>query len=103
MNAITINNRTFNFSMTEQRKARDAYDRYLKSTACSLYDVYDSYSDAKAQAYDHCRQLMKDLNGHDFRIVSYNIMQFTAGFRFEHECKEWFCYITRDYNRVCLI
>lgn len=53
-----------------------AYD--LANYSC-LEQVYRTYSRKKGLAYRACRKKMQDENGANFKIVSFNSMQFTAG------------------------
>lgn len=55
---------------------RRAYDRSKHST---LEQVYITYSREKGLAYRYCRRQMDEEHGANFKIVSYNSMQFSAG------------------------
>lgn len=83
--------------------AMDHYSDYLRASATMLSQVYGKYSKAKADAYDYCLRLCRDLDGHDLRIVSSNVYHFSVGFRFtdKETGKEKFAYITRDHNSYC--
>ena len=79
---------------------RNAYQNYLSSNMTELYDCYNSFSRAKVNAMEYCRNLMYELKGHGLRIISYNQNVFTVGFTFTTEDGERaFAYITRDYDR----
>ena len=56
-------------------------DAYNRSRYSRLFQVYGSYSTAKACAEQDCRRWCYEENGHDFRIISYNCMQFTAAWK----------------------
>ena len=47
-----------------------------------LYDVYTTYSGAKARAYDRCLEEMLEDNGYDFHICSANTFQFTVAWEY---------------------
>ena len=68
----------------------------------TLDDVYSTYSDGKAVAYNHCRLLCGDLGGWNFAITSANIFSFSVMFDFCHpESGELMrAYITKDYNHA---
>lgn len=80
---------------------RTAYDRYCKSKlGDNLYNCYERPSQAKWDAMDDCKALMRELNGHDMRIISRSKWVFTVGFRFKDENgKDSFIYITPTHNR----
>lgn len=48
----------------------------------TLDDVYGSYSVAKANAYNYCKWLCEQCDGHDFCITSANPVAFTVSFDF---------------------
>lgn len=77
-------------------RARGIISSYNYSSDTELYHAYDNFSDAKENAFNYCRKLEKDLNGHAGKIVSHNLFQFTYGFFTEYEDKEYFIYITKS-------
>jgi hypothetical protein len=79
----------------DKRQALGHYEMYKRSSATTLRDVYDSWSRAKENAYEYCRNLMAEKNGHGFRIITANTFMFTAGFEFEEDGKQMFMYITK--------
>lgn len=90
--------------LSNTKQMKDAYRRYLDSDAITLYEVYSTFSSAKARAYDYCEDLMYEHNGRGLRIVSHNLMMFTVGFTFTDENgDDCFCWITRDYDRYMKI
>ena len=80
---------------------RGAYNYWCQSCAGSnLYNCYKTPSQAKWDAMDDCKALMRELNGHDMRIISYNKFMFTCGFKFTDENGlPSFAYITPTSNR----
>ena len=48
----------------------------------SLSKVYGRCSEEKLKAESDCRELMRTLNGYDFRICGHNSSHFTCGFLF---------------------
>ena len=85
------------------KQMRSAYERFLVSMDWYLEDVYSSYSQAKRNAYEYCRDLYNKYNGERFRIVSFNQNVFTVGFIGTIEGHKAFFYITRDYDRYMFI
>jgi hypothetical protein len=79
---------------TDRRRALSHYDAYKRSTATSLRDVYGTYSRAKDEAWDYCKELMYKFNGYGLRVISSSRYMFTAGFMFEEDGKEMFMYIS---------
>lgn len=61
------------------KKAMAFYEGYKRSNAEHLSDVYGKYSARKARAERSCREKCDSMNGHGFRIISYNSHQFTCG------------------------
>ena len=57
--------------------------RIYESRDCTLEDVYGRYSEAKAHAYEWCREHCDSLNGYYFRIISHNGVQFTVGYLYD--------------------
>ena len=53
---------------------------YLDSNLTMLNDCYASYSTSKQVAYNNNINLMCDLGGQDFKILSYNCNFFTCAF-----------------------
>lgn len=76
------------------------YNRYLNSSDYELRHVYGSWSWAKENAMEHCKNEMFKKGGHNLKIVSHNVNVFTVGFVYtdEETGKEMFNYITRDRN-----
>ena len=83
--------------------AKSHYPDYLRATATTLSQVYGKYSKAKANAYDYCLSLCNSLGGHDLKIISKSVYEFTVGFLFNDQetGKEMFAYITKSHNSYC--
>ena len=81
-----------------RRLALKNYDAYQRSTSYELYDVYGTYSAAKAKAWDYCKELMYKFNGYGLKVISANGYQFTAGFMFEEDGKTMFMYISKSHD-----
>lgn len=80
--------------MATKSQAKSKYQEYLKSTATSLYDVYETFSPRKAEAWQYCVDFMRKKEGHGLRVLSANTYMFTAGFEFEENGTKKFMYIT---------
>lgn len=78
----------------DRRVAMSHYEDYKRSDATSLRDVYGSYSRAKEEAWDYCKELMYKFNGYGLRVISSSRYMFTAGFMFEEDGKQMFMYIS---------
>lgn len=79
---------------------RNAYERYLVSAKYDdLYKAYRTPSPRKRAAWDYCKRLMKELDGKNLRIIGFNSMMFSAGFRYEKDGKPVFMYITKGGNK----
>ena len=80
-----------------------------KATAPTVYaightldDVYGSYSAAKLNAYNYCKWLCEQFDGHDFCITSANRFVFTVSFDFINpdDNRPMRAIITRTYNHA---
>lgn len=66
-----------------------------------LRDCYTNYSYNKMHAYEDCMQFVKDFDGYDYTIVSYNTNIFIFAFLFVDDSgNEVLCYITPYNNYV---
>ena len=81
----------------------DRYNRYTNSTLYRLEDCYNNASCNKYQAMEYCKNLMNKYNGHNLKIIGYNCMQFSVGFEFVENGSLCFAFITKDYDRYCVI
>lgn len=65
---------------TIKGKARERFvQAYAGSNNLSLYAVYSKPSQHKLTAENECITQMRDENGWNFRILSYNTFAFTCG------------------------
>ena len=81
------------------QRETSAYERYKRSDCYSLYEAYDSYSDAKERAWQYCKDLCCEKNGRGLKVIGHNSNFFSAGFLYEEDEKEMFMFITHggDY------
>ena len=84
----------------QENRARANYLTYRNSSWTELYDAYDSFSKGKVDAWKYCRDLCKQYNGRDLKVVNRNCHKFTAGFEYtDPESGEiMFMYITKGSN-----
>lgn len=61
-------------------QVKDAYFKYLKSSATSLSDVYKNPSDAKIDAFNYIAKECYDFGGKDLRIISHGLYFFSCGY-----------------------
>lgn len=66
------------------------YQQWKRSSNTELWQVYGRYSTAKANAMDWCKNKMKNMGGHDMRIISANGWRFTVGWLYEENGKKMF-------------
>lgn len=96
-----------NTSRARQRAAeqalRWAYSPNNWKACTDIYDAYRSPSRAKVNAFNYCKRLCEEVNGFDFRIISYGVQTFSVGFRYfgKNTGAACFAYITRDYDSYC--
>lgn len=69
-----------------------------------LSECYNSYSNAKADAFNYCRRMCYALGGSNLRIVSYNTFFFSVKFEFTHPDTGALCtaYITPNHNKFAV-
>ena len=84
--------------VTAPKKARTMYEKWLSSSDYELYDVYRSYSGAKARAFEYCRERERELNSLNGVIASHSIMMFTYAFTCSYEGVEYLIYITPSHD-----
>lgn len=65
------------------KKAQGFIQSYERSEERTLRDCYVSYSYSKAVAEVSCHNKMLDMDGYDFKIMSFNSMTFTCGWLYE--------------------
>ena len=84
---------------TKNAQIKAAYRSYKHSSDFCLEHVYGSYSQAKANAWEYCRQEELRYSGYDLKVITHNTMIFTAGFIGSINGKLAFFYITPCYDR----
>lgn len=85
--------------VTAPSKVRDFYNDFCRSSDVELRDVYGSYSQAKANAYEYCREREREFGSYNGVISSYCIMQFTYSFTGKGDDGNWYLIrITKDYD-----
>ena len=82
--------------MTQREKrAEQAYEQYKNSDLSNLYKAYGRPSQKKLEAWNDCSKLLREYEGSDLRVITYNTFVFTAGFTFVGEDNiRRFIYIT---------
>lgn len=61
------------------KRANEFINAYNRATAIELWEVYGTYSPAKARAEIWCREQMYKESGNGYRILSANSFSFTCG------------------------
>lgn len=82
------------------KKMKSAYERWQRSTMDELYKAYGSASAAKWRAWEHCKETCAVLGGRGLRVIGANAYMFSAGFVFEKDGVEKFCYITPSGKEI---
>lgn len=88
---------------TTNAQIKGAFTAYQRATARFLHEVYNTWSNAKENAYAYCMGLMLKYHGNTPRIIGANTCTFSLGFIGEIDGRKAFFYITRDYDRYILI
>ena len=78
----------------EVKQVKNVYPVYQKSRYTDLWQVYESASSGKRNAWEYCKKLCYSQQGIGLKIISYNTYTFTAGFVFEEDGVNKFMYIT---------
>lgn len=73
---------------------------YQRSEKRYLSDCYKSFSDAKAKAFNYCKEIERKFNGFEGRVCSFNSHIFTYAFEYVNEEDGVVClhYITPNYD-----
>lgn len=66
---------------TKTKKGRDLLGRAIRYEGYSLFDVYDSVSKAKAEAYQDCLHMCEREGGKNFRICSHSGWRFSVSWQ----------------------
>lgn len=86
------------------KSMKETYASYERATARTLWDVYDSFSHAKQQAFDYCQKLQYEHHGENGRIIGANGFKFSYGFTYTDENnKKHFVYITKSHDKDAVI
>lgn len=64
----------------------------------TLYNVYETFSEAKYIAFDNCKNEMRYKNGFNFRITSATPYSFSCGFLYYDEEKRLHCRYYTNQN-----
>ena len=76
------------------QKQEEMFHRYCNSTATSLCNVYQSWSDKKEEAYRYCLRDMKEHGGQDMRITGANCNAFSCAYCIMRDDGEYLVYHT---------
>ena len=78
----------------DSKKAQGIINSWRRSNATELWQVYGTYSRAKAEAMEYCKNLQYELNGYDGRITGASNYFFSYAFKYRKDGKAWMMYIT---------
>ena len=88
--------------MTKEMKQK--WQQYYDSETYDLDQCYKTYSDAKAEAWENCKQLCREYNGCCLKVITHSIFTFTAGFIFSNDDNETCFYlITPSHEKIALV
>lgn len=77
------------------QKQEEMFHRYCNSSATSLCNVYNTWSDKKEEAYRYCLRDMKEHGGQDMRITGANGFTFSCAYRVIRDDGAYLVYHTR--------
>lgn len=93
-----------NTKKRDQRIAREAASFAYANRRWMYSDIWEAYnkpSAAKVAAWEYCKRVCAEVNGHDLIISGRSSMVFSAVFKFEDNGKPCYGYITKSYDRYC--
>ena len=93
-----------NTSRKDQTIARKAAEHAYMNRRYTYDDIFTAYTSPsinKIRAWEHCKKLCHDLNGHSLIITGRSSHCFSVCFKFEDKGRDCYAYITRDYSRYC--
>ena len=82
------------------KRLTSAYKRWQESDMDSLWKAYAHASKDKWEAWDDCRKTCFALGGRDLKVIGANTYVFSAGFVFEKDGVQKFCYITKSGKEI---
>lgn len=88
------------------KRANQFISSYENAVSRGLYflnDIYNSYSQSKANAYDYCRELRYKMDGFHFAVFNPCTSTFTAGFKYYDENKKLHIVIITKCNDYDII
>lgn len=96
--AKTINLHGHNYTVINPttERAQRIWRAYNYSSDATLDEVYGRYSNAKAYAYEYCREREREFNSYDGVITGHNTCAFSYAFTGYCEGKKYLIYITKD-------
>lgn len=88
MEKMKINDYNFTIVNNETKKGKSLVRSYYNAEEKQRYNLdscYNNYSNKKEKAFKECLKIMKELNGVDGYISSFNIHRFTYSFKLEND------------------
>ena len=72
------------------KQAQQFLREYNSSYISSVFEAYGRPSYAKIMAENHIKEIMKELYGDNYKIISFNTCNFTCCFTFEEDGKTYY-------------
>lgn len=82
--------------MKYTKKQQEIIDRYERSNASELRQVYGRYSNAKARSFEKIKTEMRELEGHDMRITGAGQSIYTCAYQYECDGQCYLRYHTKS-------
>lgn len=95
---ITLHGHTYTVMSATSERAQHVWRAYMSSNDATLDEVYGRYSNAKARAYEYCRDREREFSSYDGVITGHNTCTFSYAFTGYCEGKKWLIYITKDHD-----
>lgn len=99
MATINLHGHNYTVVRPHTQHAQRFWEAFCRSSDVELRDVYGSYSRAKENAYEYCREREREFSSYNGVITGHNAMTFSYAFTGWCEGKKYLIYITKygDY------
>ena len=95
---IKLHGHTYRVMNANTKVAQNFLWSFENSSDVELSDVYGSYSHAKAQAYEYCREREREFSSYNGVITGHNSMVFSYAFTGWCDGRKYLIFITRCHD-----
>ena len=87
-----------NLEIKKSKNIDNLIYRHNISEEYSIYKAYKTPSDNKVRAWEYCKQLCRDNNGHNLKVIGHSCHVFSAAFTFTKNGCNYIVHITPSHN-----